>query len=176
MKRIFVLLLLIITSISCRNESKEPNTVNQPRDFNIGSLRSDMLPVKKISGQLLYLPVYSNVPYQIDTMMVDMSAFVAIHNTSLSSPIYLTQVLYFNQNGNLVDDFLKEGNIKVNPLATKNFYIPYEDKSGTGANFLIEWIADSLVNEPLIESVTINLKPNNTVAVLSQGKVIREKR
>jgi len=175
MKRIIALLILIISIVSCRNESKKSNTLNSPKEFDFGSLRSDMIPVKSISGQLLYLPVYSNVPYQIDTTMFDMSAFVAIHNTNLLLPIYLTQVLYFNQDGKLVDDFLKGSRIKINPLVTRNFYIPYEDKSGTGANFIIEWIADSLVSEPLIESVTINLKPNSTVAVLSQGKVIREK-
>jgi len=175
MKRIFVLSLLAVIIISCRDGSKSINTLNPPKDFDPGSLRSDMLPLKRISGQLLYLPVYSNVPYQIDTVMFDMSAFVAIHNTNLSSPIYLTKVLYFNKDGKIVDDFLESGNIRISPLATKNFYIPYEDKSGTGANFLIEWVADSLVNEPLVESVTLNVKPNNTVAVLSQGKVIRER-
>jgi len=135
-----------------------------------------MSPIKKIRGQLLYLPVYSNMPYQIDTVKFDMSAFIAIHNTDLISQICLTKVLYFNQNGKLVDDFLKKGNITIEPLATKDFYIPYEDQSGTGANFLVEWVADTLVNEPLIESVTLCLKPNNTMAVLSLGKIIREKR
>jgi hypothetical protein len=175
MKRILAILFIAVITISCRDGSKNLNSLNQPKDFDISSLRSDMIPVKRISGQLLYLPVYSNVPYQIDTMMFDMSAFVAVHNTNPVSPIYLTQVLYFNQEGKLVDNFLKDGSIKVNPFATKNYYIPYEDKSGTGANFLIEWIADSAVYEPLIESVTINLKPNSTVAILSQGKIIRER-
>jgi hypothetical protein len=134
-----------------------------------------MSPVKKVSGQVLYLPVYSNMPYQIDTLKFDMSAFLAIHNTDLSSKIRLTQVLYFNQNGKLVYNFLEKGSISIDPLATKDFYIPYDDQSGTGANFLVEWVADSLVNEPLFESVTLCLKPNNTVAVLSQGKILSEK-
>jgi len=175
MKRTSILLLIVLV-VSCRNKPVNSGIMNQPADFDVSSLRTDIIPVKRISGQLLYMPVYSNVPYQIDTVMFDMSAFVAVHNTDLTSKIYLTKVLYFNQDGKLVFDFLKGNNLHLEPLSTKDFYIPYEDKSGTGANFLIEWTADSLVNEPLIESVTLCLKPNNTVAILSQGKVISEKR
>ncbi len=144
-------------------------------DFDPGQLGTGMSPKKKVRGQLLYLPIYSNLPYQIDTVKFNMSAFIAVHNTDLISEIYLTKVLYFNQDGKLVLDFLKQGNLSIDPLATKDFYIPYEDQSGTGANFLVEWVADTLVNEPLFEAVTLCLKPNNSVAVLSQGKILSEK-
>jgi hypothetical protein len=152
------------------------NVNTNATDFDRTRLNSEMLPVKKISGQLLYLPVYSNIPYLIDTTKFDMSAFIAIHNTDLYNSITLTRVLYFDQEGKLVNDYLKDQKVKINSLATKDFYVPYEDQSGTGANFLIEWTSDTLVNEPLIESVTTCLKPNNTVAVLSQGKIISERK
>jgi hypothetical protein len=177
MKRISVLFLLMATMLTCRNEATNTgNKMNPPVDFNPYSLKSDTRPVNEVTGQMVYLPVYSNVPYQIDTLLFSMSAFVAVHNTDLFNPIQLLKVLYFNQDGKLVDNFLGEKTIKIDPLATKDFYIPYEDKSGTGANFLIEWSSDTLVTEPLIESVTICLKPHFTVAVLSQGKIMREKR
>lgn len=175
MKMIFSILVVIIF-ISCGKKAAKHEFANTPEYFDRGSLRQDIIPIKQLKGQLLYLPVYSNIPYQIDTVMFDMSAFVAIHNTDLSSELLLTKVLYFNQDGKLVDDFLKNGNIRIEPLATKDFYIPYEDKSGTGANFLIEWISDSTVNEPLVEAVTLCLKPNNTLAILSHGKIISEKK
>jgi hypothetical protein len=175
MKRYLISLFIITTVLSCRNAPKNKVALNSPEDFDAGSLQSGMIALKRVSGQLLYLPVYSNVPYQIDTLLFDKSAFVAIHNTDFSSRITLTKVLYFNQDGKLVDNFLKEGNIFIDPLATKDFYIPYADQSRTGANFLIEWSSDSLVNEPLIEAVTLSLKPNSTLAVLSQGKIMREK-
>lgn len=174
-KIIFSILFLIVL-ISCGKKAEKHESVKTYKYFDLGSLRSDIIPLKQLKGQLLYLPIYSNIPYQIDTVLFDMSAFVAIHNTDLSKELLLTKVLYFNQDGKLVDDFLKNGNIKIEPLATKNFYIPYEDKSGTGANFLIEWVSDSIVNEPLIEAVTLCLKPNNTLAILSQGKIISEKK
>lgn len=175
MKTFLISLVIIVGLISCKEAPRNSGISKPARDFDVSSLQSDIIPVKRVSGQLLYMPVYSNVPYEIDTIMFDMSAFVAIHNTDLSTNIFLTKVLYFNQEGKLVDDFLQGNKIELKPLCTKEFYISYEDKSGTGANFLIEWTADSLVNDPLVESVTICLKPNNTVAILSKGKIISER-
>ncbi len=176
MKKVAFILLILATFVSCVRSRRTEQSRMKQAEFSADVLRNDMSAVKKISGQLVYMPVYSNVPFQIDTLKFDMSAFVAIHNTDISNPIILTRVLYFNEDGKLANDYLKNGNLRSSPLATKDYYVPYEDQGGTGAHFLIEWVADSLVNEPLMESVTMCLKPNNTVAVLSQGKIIREKK
>jgi len=122
------------------------------------------------------LPVYSNMPHDYNNQKYfsDMSAFAAIHNTDLQNKITLTQVLYFNTNGKLIHDFLKGKPQIVDPLATVDYYIPFEDKSGTGANFLIEWKSDISVNEPLIESITAKLVSNQSAAFVNQGKIIRE--
>lgn len=173
MVRIITISVILIL-ISCSKPGKKIPEIKESVTFNPSTLNSTFDAYKQLKGQLLYLPVYSNVPYQLDTLKFDMSAFVAVHNTDLYKNIYLSKVLYFNQEGRLVDDFLPDGKLPIQPLATKDFYIPYEDQSGTGANFLIEWYADTLVNEPLIESVTICVKPNNSVAFLSQGKILRE--
>jgi hypothetical protein len=176
MNRASIYFLIMLLTVSCMNNHRENVPMNMPKEFDKTVLNSELPDIKTSGGQLLYLPVYSNIPFQIDTGMFDMSAFVAIHNTDLDSKLCLTQVLYFNQEGMLVDDFLKGEKICLDPLATKEFYIPYEDRSGTGANFLIEWISDSLITEPLVESVTLCLKPNNTLAIRSEGRIIREKR
>lgn len=176
MIRIIFFSLVIFLFASCAKESGNLPKAKESVDFNPETVSPSLKAFKQVKGQLLYLPVYSNVPYQIDTLKFDMSAFVAIHNTDLKGKIYLTKVLYFNQDGKLVDNFLPNGTMTIEPLATKDFYIPYEDQSGTGANFLVEWRSDSLVNEPLIESVTLCVKPNNSVAILSQGKIMMEER
>lgn len=176
MKQLLIIITLLFSAVSCKNETSKQPHANVTSDFDPSVLNSEMAPVKQVYGQLLYLPVYSNVPYHIDTIKFDMSAFIAIHNTDFTTPIVLSKVLYFDQEGKLVGDYLTSGNITIEPLATRDFYVPYEDQSGTGANFLVEWTADTLVNEPLIESITTSLKPNNTVAILSPGKVIRERK
>lgn len=173
--RIILVFIIGLSIISCRFSEKNSEFKSHlPGEFNAEDLIVKENPLNLLKGQVIYLPVYSNIPLHIDSVIFNMSAFVAIHNTDLKNEIQITKALYFDDKGKLVYDFLNKEVIKLGPLNTKDFFVPYEDKSGTGANFIIEWISDSLVVEPLIESVTISLKPNQSVAVLSRGKVVRE--
>lgn len=176
MKNACLIFTVLLILAGCMDKHGRKRIHREAENFDLNSLSPDLQPVQGTDGQLLYLPVYSNIPYLIDTGMFDMSAFVAVHNTDLKKEILLKKVLYFNQDGKLVDNFLKEGSMRISPLATRNFYIPYEDQSGTGANFLIEWTADTIVNQPLVESVTLCLKPNNTLAIQSRGMILRQNR
>jgi hypothetical protein len=107
--------------------------------------------------------------------MFDVSAFIAIHNTDLDHRIRILKVLYFDNDGRLVKDFTPP-NLSLAPLGATNFFIPQSDKSGTGANFLVEWVSETPVREPLIESVMINLETHRSFAFQSRGHVIRERR
>jgi len=129
--------------------------------------------VKKVRGQVLYLPVYSNIPYLKPGKQFDLSAFVAIHNTDFTHPIKITKVLYFDNDGKLVENYLSKDSV-VGPLGATNFFVPERDQSGTGANFILEWVSDTLINEPLIESVSVGLSNGQGVSFLSSGKILRE--
>jgi len=118
------------------------------------------------------MPIYSNIPYQ-EKQHYDLSAFLAIHNTDLTHQIKITKVDYFNTDGHRVKSFIASDR-KINPLATVIFTISKQDQSGTGANFLVEWMADLPVNEPLVESVMKDLSGNLGLSFLSTGRVIRE--
>ena len=143
-----------------------------PETFNAETLKIPDGGVRKVRGQVLYMPIYSNIPYT-EKKNYDLSAFLAVHNTDLSHKIKITKVTLFNTDGMVVKNFIS-GDQLLNPFATAIFTIPKEDQSGTGANFLVEWIADQPVNEPLIESVMKDLSGNLGVSFLSPGKVIRE--
>ncbi len=175
MKKILVIFFLLVIVVSCNSKKQRNNTALQNLnnfDPQVYELKDNS--VNLVRGQVLYMPIYSNIPHFMDSVEIDMSAFVAIHNTDFYHSIKLQKVQYFDTKGRLVRDFLPNETKVLKPLETADFYVPYQDKSGTGANFLIEWKADSLVTEPLVESITINTKLQNTVAVLSQGKVIKE--
>jgi len=175
MKKISVIFILLVFTVSCGIKKQRNNIVQQNlSDFNpqVYELRDNS--INLVRGQVLYMPIYSNIPHFMDSVEIDMSAFVAIHNTDFYQSIRLLKVQYFNTKGKLVRDFMPNEILTLKPLETVDFYVPYQDKSGTGANFLIEWKSDSLVTEPLVESITINTKLQNTVAVLSYGKVIKE--
>ena len=174
MKAIF-LLLSVIVFMSCSQEKKYDSFSKEKLgNFDPGLYELRDNSVKLVKGQILYMPIYSNIPHFMDSIKIDMSAFVAFHNTDFKNAIKLKRVQYFDTKGKLVHDFLLNNTRELSPLETVDFYVPYRDQSGTGANFLIEWKSDSLVTEPLVESITINTKMQNCVAVLSHGKVIKE--
>ncbi|MDX9696909.1 MAG: DUF3124 domain-containing protein [Bacteroidales bacterium] len=170
-----ILFFIILLMFSCQQDKKYNSFTSENLDnFIPDSYELKNNNIKQIRGQVLYMPIYSNIPHYSDSTNFDMSAFVAIHNTDFQQTITLQKVQYFNTKGKLVHDFLPNEKKLLGPLETVDFYVPYRDQSGTGANFLIEWVSDSLVTEPLIESVTINTQHQKCVAVLSQGKVIKE--
>ena len=157
-------------------KGKEPIQILQPEHtkFDTGKfLFKDDLSTKRVHGQILYLPVYSNIPNPEMSEKYDMSAFLAIHNTDFINTVKVTKVLFFDNDGKLISSFLKNDTI-LNPLGAVNYYIPTSDQSGTGANFIVEWIADSLVTEPLIESVMVGFTSGQGVSFISQGRIIRE--
>jgi hypothetical protein len=166
--------LLILVAVACN--SPEPSRI--PVLTNVGTIDTTTFtvknPVKKVRGQVLYVPIYSNIPYKPGDNSYNLSGFVAIHNTDFTHPIRITHVYFMNNDGKLVKDFLQEDIRVLAPLAATNFYIPEKDQSGLGANFVIEWSADVPVNEPLIESIMVNLSSGHGVSFLSEGKVVRE--
>jgi hypothetical protein len=161
---------------SCDETKPAAENVSSPQnvDFRPETLLTAGGKAVMLRGQLLYMPVYSNLPYNKGNTRFDMKGYVAIHNTDLGERIRITRVIFFDNDGKPVFDFLKGAPCELPPLAAKDFHIPYEDKSGLGANFLVEWVSDRPVTEPLVECVTVSLIPNQSLALLSRGKVIRE--
>jgi len=172
MRKIIILLSLVVF-VSCYGSEAPVSEKTADSPFSSASfLVKDSGGLKKVRGQVWYVPIYSNIPCDGDRMS-DLSAFIAIHNTDLTYPIRVTKVLYFDNDGKLVKDFTPQ-KLVLAPLAATNYHIPRKDQSGTGANFLIEWISDSPVLEPLIESVMIDCQTHKGLSFSSKGKVIRE--
>jgi hypothetical protein len=160
--------------MGCHSKKDEHVKSLKPIPFNPNELTiKESNTTKKVRGQILYLPVYSNVPHFENRHLYDLSGFVTLHNTDFYSPIKITNVLYFDNDGNLVKKFLDKERV-LKPLAATNFFIPESDQSGTGANFIIEWVSDTLVSEPLIESVMLGLSSGQGVSFLSTGRIVRE--
>jgi len=177
MRKLLILLIAGLLPACISQKTDDQKHIAAPVSFDPGMFTVTEPVDSGLTGQVLYMPVYSNIPYHIiGVNEFDMSALVAIHNTDLFNKIKISKALYFDTKGKPVYDFLTEGEVTLAPLETRDFYIPYEDKSGLGANLLIEWVSSTPVSEPLVESITISLKPNQSVAFLSRGKVIRERR
>ncbi len=179
-----ILLLTAILFVDC-NKGKISDVIEPTENFiSENAFDTSTLKIKdhdfnKIKGQVLYVPVYSNLPtFNLSNKKSkthNLSGVLAIHNTDLTHSIKITKVLYFNTDGHFVKNFLTQ-DVVLNPLAATNFYIASEDTSGAGANFIVEWISKVPVSEPLIESIMLDLKSFQGTSFLSKGKVIREEK
>lgn len=174
--RFIIFIGIIFFSLTSCQEKSSSNNVNQkvPEPFLHDSLQ---VPVntEKMKGQLLYMPVYSSVPYLKEGRGYPLSAFLSVHNTDFKNPIFLTRVLYFNTQGKLVKDYA-HAPVKLTPLETREFFVPEEDTSGYGANFIVEWQSDTLVTPALLETVMVGITNGQGISFLSQGKVLGTKK
>jgi hypothetical protein len=172
-KSIFICVLAIFV-FACNQKQVKKSTTEIHTKFDVNSLKvKENNSTKKVRGQVLYLPIYSNVPFFEHGRKFDLSAFVAIHNTDLKYTMTITKVLFFDNDGKLVSSYLNKDSI-LQPLGATNFFVPENDKSGTGANFIVEWVSDTTISEPLIESVMLGLTSGQGISFSSVGKIIRE--
>jgi hypothetical protein len=176
MKYLFhITLLFLISTGSCRKpvppDAPEAGVASV---FDTAAL-SVKNPVSLVRGQVLYVPLYSNIPYKPGDNSYNLSGFVAIHNTDFTHAIRVNHVYFFDNDGRLVRDFLKDSSFLLAPMAATNFYIPEKDQSGVGANFVVEWTADTSVSEPLVESIMVSLSTGHGVSFVSRGKVVRSR-
>lgn len=171
---IIVVVFFVFNLTACKEKEQKQVLPQQHTKFDTGKLLiKEDHSTRKVQGQILYLPVYSNIPNPEMGGMYDMSAFIAIHNTDFTNTIRITKVLFFDNEGKLISNYLKKDTV-LHPLATSHYYLPTTDQSGTGANFIVEWLADSLVTEPLIESVMVGFTSGQGVSFISPGRIIRE--
>jgi hypothetical protein len=170
---VFICLCVIII-MACGSKKSNKTLSQRPLKFDSNSLIvKESSTAKKIRGQVLYLPVYSNIPYFEGDRKLDLSAVVAIHNTDLEHRMTITKVLFFDNDGKLVLNCLNRDSI-IQPLGATNFFIPERDKSGTGTNLIIEWVSDTLINEPLVESIMLGSASSQGISFSSSGRIIRE--
>ncbi|MFZ0840994.1 MAG: DUF3124 domain-containing protein, partial [Xanthobacteraceae bacterium] len=99
-----------------------------------------------------YVPAYSSVLLSQGKLRVDFAVTLSIHNASQDKPLVLRRLAYFDGNGKLVEEYLKQP-VALKPFATVEVYIPEQDvRAGTGANFLVDWASIGDIAEPVIEA------------------------
>jgi hypothetical protein len=127
-----------------------------------------------VTGQLVFVPAYSEIFYGGSEQTLPLATTLAIHNTDTDASIIIRSVQYFDTEGNLVRE-LAEQPIQLGPMATGGFVIDESDLSGGwGANFLVEWVAEEPVYEPVVEAIMVSRRGTEGVSFISPGRVISE--
>jgi len=124
-------------------------------------------------GQVVYVPVYSHI-YHGNGQEQLLTVTLSIRNTSLKTPLFIRSIRYNNSAGKQVKEYTK-GDLRLAALATAEFLIPQQDASGgSGANFVVEWVAEQQISQPIIEAVMISTSSQQGISFVTAGRVVQE--
>ncbi|MBD2310762.1 DUF3124 domain-containing protein [Desertifilum sp. FACHB-1129] len=163
---------IALTACSIPTTSSNP----QPSLERNTSLRAVTLdPTNVAIGQTVYVPVYSHIyHYSNQKHIINLSATLSIRNTDLTNSIIITSVRYYDTNGQLIRQDVQSP-VELKPLASADFFIATDDTSGgSGANFIVEWVAEQTVFEPVIEAVMISTSSAQGISFVSPAKVLKQ--
>lgn len=172
--RHFYLAIAFIFLVSCTSSENPPKSQSDTNQLNPSPKVVTLDKNFQIAmGQTIYVPVYSHIYHDDQQKILDLAATLSIRNTDLTNSIIITSVRYYDSNGKLVKQHLEQP-IQLDTLASYDFFINRTDTSGgLGANFIVEWVAQTEVSEPIVEAVMIATEFQQGVSFVSPGKVIK---
>jgi len=132
--------------------------------------------VRLSKGQTVYVPVYSNVYSGPKKNPFQLAAMLSIRNTDMAASLRVTTIDYYDTEGKFVRRHLEKPLI-LPPLGSTHIYLEEKDtKGGFGANFIVRWTADRVINSPVIECVMIGATGGQGISFISPGQEIQESR
>lgn len=126
-------------------------------------------------GQLIYVPVYSHIYQRNRQRTFNLTTTLSIRNADPYRPFTITDVAYYDSNGNEIQKYVQSGQ-KIEPMASTSFVIEEADlRGGVGANFLVQWESEEPIFPPVIEAVNISTSQQQGISFLSVGRVLQER-
>jgi hypothetical protein len=123
-------------------------------------------------GQTVYVPAYSHIYVGGKKRPFALAITLSIRNIDLSAVITITEVKYYDSEGNLIESFADKAQ-SIRPQESVRYVIAEKDKpGGSGANFIVKWSSAAKVNPPIIESIMIGTQAGQGVSFTSRGKAI----
>jgi hypothetical protein len=165
------ILLIVVNACNSPRDNQEPaiKTASEYLEINKELFKNLML----VKGEVIYVPVYSDI-YGTDlNKKIKLSATLSIRNTDMENEIIVSTVDYYDTHGKCVKRYL-ESPIKLRPLQTVNYLVPYKEaEGGIGANFIVEWVSEQEVTEPVVEAVMIGTSSALGISFVCEGKVLK---
>jgi hypothetical protein len=122
--------------------------------------------------QTIYVPAYSHIYSGDRESPFLLTVTISIRNIDMKQSIKITNVDYYETQGNLLKKMM-ELPVTLKPLESIRYVIPEKDKAGgSGANFIVKWESDKLVNPPIVESIMIGTQNQQGVSFTSRGQAI----
>ena len=128
-----------------------------------------------VAGQTVYVPAYSSVYTADQAHRFDLAVMLSIRNTDPHQPVVITAARYFDQDGQLVRNYLDKP-MRIQPMAAMEFFVAESDtRGGISASFLVEWVAEQSVTAPVIESVMIGTASTQGISFTCPGRVLADR-
>ena len=123
------------------------------------------------AGEIIYVPAYSYI-YARGGKKRLLEVTLSIRNTDPQREIILTSIRYYDAAGVLLESYLERPH-RLTPLATTEIIVEQNDpRGGSGANFIVEWVAESKVAQPIVEAVMIGISGQQGLSFIRSGQVI----
>ena len=123
-------------------------------------------------GQRIYVPVYSHIYVGNNEKPFLLTATLSIRNIDQNHPINITGVDYYETQGPFLKKYLDKPVI-LKPLESMRYVVAERDAAGgSGANFIVEWKSDKLVNPPIVETIMIGAQSSQGISFSSRGQAI----
>lgn len=143
-----IILLLLLVFAACKNNENGrtslPSQVYQYVKIDTAAL---------VDKHAVYVPVYSHIYTEDGTKTFNLSATLSLRNTSFSDSFYVSDVVYYGSQGEVLKHYLSSP-VVVRPMSSIEFVVERtESKGGAGANFVVRWGAEKPGLQPLIQTV-----------------------
>ena len=164
---VFIALLILINVATQMEDIEEKLKYIPPQPMG-----SEIPEESVIAGQTIYVPVYSHIysqggkPFLLETTL-------SVRNSDPDKNITIRSVRYYDTNGKLIKKYLDKP-LQLKPLASAEFLVKQEKiEGGSGANFIVEWVADTKINKPIIEAVMTGIKGQTGISFVRPGVAIK---
>lgn len=115
------------------------------------------------------MPLYRNLYIGEHRALKILAATLSIHNTSSKYPLILTNLTYFDGDGEATVERLGEPHV-LPPMAAAEVYIDHgELDTAPIATAVVGWSGDASITPPLIEAVIVGKYGAKGFSVLSRG-------
>ncbi|OLY93817.1 hypothetical protein BUE76_19470 [Cnuella takakiae] len=144
-------MLFIAASIAACKQSPQEQAQMPSRTYHYA--QPDAASIREKHS--VYVPVYSHLYGEDGTMTVGMTTTLSIRNISFRDSFYVTGVVYYGSQGELLQRYLQKP-LVLRPMHSVEFVVERrEEKGGAGANFVVDWAATApMANAPMIQAVT----------------------
>jgi len=166
-----LMFLIILISI---NVATQVEDIDEKLKYLPPQTKAAEIPAESVvAGQMVYVPVYSHIyakggkPFLLETTL-------SVRNSDPNENISIATVRYYDTNGNLIKDYLDKP-LLLKSLATAEFLVAQKEiEGGSGANFIVEWISDTMVNKPVIEAVMVGTEGQTSISFVRTGVAIEK--